>query len=66
MYFILYSFSVVITDKWIDEKGKPGANSSTKTIEGDFEVIYDENLLSNKKKGDKKSQQNVNINAKNK
>ena len=42
----------MITDKWIEEKGKPGANSSTKTIEGKFEVIYDEaqiNLLNKKK-----------------
>ncbi len=33
---------IIMTEKWVDEKGKPGVNSNTKTAEGDFEVIYDE------------------------
>ena len=41
---------MVITDKWVDEKGKPGANSSQKTVEGDFEVIYDEQAIKNAEK----------------
>lgn len=52
----IINISVVITDKWIEERGKPGANSSNKTIEGNFEVIYDEALINaqnNKKKDNK-------------
>ena len=47
---ILIFFSVVISDKWIDEKGKPGASSSQKMVEGDFDVIYDESIILSKKK----------------
>jgi len=51
-YFILFFhlLSIVISDKWIDDKGKPGANSNTKLSEGDFDVIYDESIILNKKK----------------
>lgn len=41
---------VVLTEKWIEEKGKPGVNSNQKQIEGDFEVIYDEGLMKESKK----------------
>lgn len=53
-------FSVVITDKWMDEKGKPGTNSNTKQTEGDFDVIYDEGIILSKKKEQllKKNNQN--------
>ena len=33
---------IVITDRWIDEKGKPGANTCTSITEGFFDVICDE------------------------
>jgi hypothetical protein len=39
-----------MTEKWVDEKGKPGTNSSMKTSEGDFNVIYDEAILMTVKK----------------
>jgi hypothetical protein len=32
----------VVTDKWIDEKGKPGTNTTNKIRQGDFEIIFDE------------------------
>lgn len=35
---------IVISEKWVDEKGKPGTSSCNKTIEGDFEIIYDESI----------------------
>ena len=44
----------MITEKWIEEKGKPGANSSSKNREGDFEVIFDEAGAMNAKKKEKK------------
>ncbi len=47
----------MVTDKWIEEKGKPGANSSSKTIEGDFDVIYDEAIF-NEKNSKKKDNKN--------
>lgn len=58
--FIFTIFSVVITDKWMDEKGKPGTNSNTKLSEGDFDVIYDESIILSKKKEQllKKNNQN--------
>ena len=31
-----------MTEKWIEEKGKPGTNSTTKLRQGGFEVIFDE------------------------
>lgn len=31
-----------MTEKWIEEKGKPGTNSTNKTKQGDFDVIFDE------------------------
>jgi tubulin polyglutamylase TTLL1 len=46
--------NIVITDKWIDEKGRPGTNTSTKTSEGDFDVIFDESLTMIKLKKDSK------------
>jgi hypothetical protein len=46
----LYLSSIVVTEKWVDEKGKPGTNTMTKSVEGDFEVIYDETLLQSIKK----------------
>lgn len=57
---------MVVTDKWIEEKGKPGANSSTKTIEGGFEVIYDEALINerNKKKESKTIEKTKTITSK--
>ena len=33
---------IVITDRWIEEKGKPGANTCTSINEGYFDVICDE------------------------
>lgn len=44
----------------MDEKGKPGTNSNTKLIEGDFDVIYDESIILSKKKEQmlKKNNQN--------
>lgn len=36
------TIEIVMTEKWVEEKGKPGVNSSQKTVEGDFEVIFDE------------------------
>jgi len=32
---------IVITDKWLDEKGKPGASSFTGKSQGLFDLIYD-------------------------
>jgi len=42
--------NIVITDKWIEEKGKPGTNNCAKTSEGGFSNIYDESLILKKKK----------------
>jgi len=48
-------YNAVVTEKWFEEKGKPGTNTTTKIREGDFDLIYDEtNLLSVKKKDLKK------------
>jgi hypothetical protein len=43
-------FSIIVTEKWVDEKGKPGANTMNKSSEGDFDVIYDETLIQTVKK----------------
>lgn len=40
---------VVMTEKWVEEKGKCGVNSNKKIYEGDFEVIYDESIGKEKK-----------------
>ena len=32
---------IVITDKWLDEKGKPGASTFTGKNQGLFDLIYD-------------------------
>jgi tubulin polyglutamylase TTLL1 len=55
--------NVVITDKWIDEKGKPGVNTSNKVSEGYFDVIYDESQNSNRSKRDSKVTKSFSNNA---
>ena len=35
---------IVCSEKWVEEKGKPGTNSTQFNIVGDFEVIFDEQL----------------------
>lgn len=45
--------NIVITDKWIDEKGKPGTNTCTKSNEGDFDLILDESSNNSKPKKEK-------------
>jgi tubulin polyglutamylase TTLL1 len=46
--------NVVITEKWTEDKGRPGTFSHTKTAEGDFDLIFDENVLFAKKKESKR------------
>ena len=41
---------IVITDKWLDEKGKPGASSFTGKNQGLFDLIYDGSELREEKK----------------
>ena len=41
---------IVITDKWLDEKGKPGASSFTGKSLGLFDLIYDETEAKDDKK----------------
>ena len=41
---------IVITDKWLDEKGKPGASSFTGKNQGLFDLIYDGTELKEDKK----------------
>ena len=33
---------IVVTDRWIDEKGKPGVNTFSKENQGWFDVLIDE------------------------
>lgn len=44
--------NAVVTDRWIEEKGKPGVSTCTNTTEGYFDVIYDESDLIKKKKSE--------------
>ena len=41
---------IVITDKWLDEKGKPGASSFTGKSQGLFDLIYDGTEIKEEKK----------------
>ena len=41
---------IVITDKWLDEKGKPGASSFTGKSKGLFDLIYDGTEVKEEKK----------------
>ena len=41
---------IVITDKWLDEKGKPGASSFTGKSQGLFDLIYDGTEVKDEKK----------------
>ena len=55
---------IVVTDKWIDEKGKPGVSSFTGKSQGLFDLIYDGNENKEEKKekdnfGGKRSTRNV-------
>ena len=42
---------IIVTDRWIDEKGKPGVNTYNKLTCGNFEVLIDENGNKNNEKG---------------
>ncbi len=42
---------IIVTDRWIDEKGKPGVNTYNKLTCGNFEVLIDENNNKNNEKG---------------
>ena len=44
----------MITEKWIDDRGKSGTNTTNKASEGDFDVIYDESVTVSVKKKDSK------------
>ena len=41
---------IVITDKWLDEKGKPGVSSFTGKSQGLFDLIYDGTEIKEEKK----------------
>jgi tubulin polyglutamylase TTLL1 len=41
---------IVVTDKWLDEKGKPGASSFTGKSQGLFDLIYDGTEIKDDKK----------------
>jgi tubulin polyglutamylase TTLL1 len=41
---------IVVTDKWLDEKGKPGVSSFTGKSQGLFDLIYDGSELKEEKK----------------
>ena len=36
---------IVVTDRWIDEKGKPGVNTFNKENQGWFDVLIDESRM---------------------
>jgi tubulin polyglutamylase TTLL1 len=40
--------NIVISDKWIEERGKPGTSTCNKTSEGDFDLILDEAMAKKK------------------
>jgi tubulin polyglutamylase TTLL1 len=44
------TIDIVITDKWLDEKGKPGASSFTGKSQGLFDLIYDGSETKEEKK----------------
>ena len=41
---------IVVTDKWLDEKGKPGVSTFTGKSQGLFDLIYDGNEMKEDKK----------------
>jgi len=49
---------IVVTDRWIDEKGKPGVNTFNKENQGWFDVLYDESKMNNVESKDVKEVKN--------
>ncbi|EAR99457.2 tubulin polyglutamylase, putative (macronuclear) [Tetrahymena thermophila SB210] len=55
-------YQIVIPDDWNDDSSKTGANTSTQTKVGDFNILYDE--AQEKKISQQQQQQKKNINSK--